>query len=85
MALVPKTYERNLRSSKFYSTAVVGKKGYNPSIVEYYDSGDNLVRVEETFGDTMSAQTISGSNYAQSWPSYTYAVTYNAWTTTTVS
>jgi len=90
MPLVPKTYDRNLRSSKFYSsTAIVGKKGYNPVVTEYYNSvsgaDDVLVRVEEVFEGTMNAQTISGSSYAQQWPSYDYSVVYNAWATTTVS
>ena len=86
MPFVPKTYDRNLKSSKFYSsTAVIGKKGYNPDITLYYDSSDNLVRVEEVFKGIMYSQTISGSNYAQQWPNYTYSVKHNAWDTTTVS
>jgi hypothetical protein len=86
MPLVPKTYDINSRSSKFYSsTAVVGKDGYNPDITIYYDSSDNIVRVEEVFKGTMYAQTVSGSNYAQQWPTYSYLVVYNAWVTTTVS
>ena len=90
MPFVPKTYERNLRSSKFYSsTAIVGRKGYSPVVTEYYNTvsgaDDHLVRVEEVFEGTMYAQTISGSNYAQQWPNYDYNVVYGAWATTTVS
>ena len=84
MALVPKTYDRNLRSPKYYSTAV-GNEGYNPDIIIYYGSDDNVVRVEEVWRGKMYAQTASGTNYAQQWPNYTYSVTFNAWEETTVS
>jgi len=83
MAFVPKTYDRNLKSSKVYSTAIVGKKGYNPTVTEYYNTvsgaDDVLVRVEEVFDGVTNFQTISGSNYAQQWPSYDYSIVYNAW------
>jgi len=69
MAFVPKTYNRNLRFSKFYSTAIVGSKGYNPTVTEYYNTvsgaDDVLVRVEEVFDGVTTFQTISGSGYAQ--------------------
>jgi len=86
MPFVPKTYNRNLRSSKFYSsTAIVGRKGYNPVVTEYYNTvvsgeDDHLVRVEEVFEGTTYSQTVSGSNYTQQWPSYDYSLVYNAWT-----
>jgi len=84
MPLVPKTYNRNLQSPKFYSTAV-GHTGYNPTITTYHDSGDNLVRIEEVWRGKRYSQTISGTAYVQQWPSYTYSITYNAWEETTVS
>jgi len=77
-------YDRNTPSPKFYNT-IVGHEGYNPTITRYYDSSDNVVRVEEVFRGTMFAQTISGTNYAQQWPTYTYAVTYYSWEETTIS
>lgn len=79
------TYERNLRSPKFYSDAEVGRMGYNPTIVEYYTLSGSLIRVEEIFDGVMYGQTISGSNYDAQWPSYTYSRTYNAWEETTYS
>jgi len=78
--MVPKTYERNLRSPKFYSTAVTGRKGYNPE----------LVCIEEVTRDTEGtlhkwAQTISGSNYSDQWPNYDHYIVYGAWEETTYS
>jgi len=83
MPLVPKTYNRNLRSPKFYSTAIEGKMGYNPTIVEYYNNSDELLKTEEIWRGKKYSQTISGSNYANHTVSYT--VTYQAWEETTVS
>jgi len=77
-------YDRNTPSPKFYNT-VIGHEGYNPSITNYYDSSNNLVRVEELFRGYLYGQTISGSEYAQQWPDYTYTVTYDAWEKTVVS
>ena len=77
-------YDRNTRSPKFYSTAV-GHEGYNPVITVYYGSDDNIVRVREVWRDEAWVQTISGSNYVQQWPNYTYSETFNAWEETTVS
>jgi hypothetical protein len=85
MPAVTETYERNLQSPKFYSSAVVGRYRYNPTIIEYYGSDDALVRIEEIFDGVMMAQTISGSGYAEQWPSYTYSITYQAWEETTYS
>lgn len=58
---------------------------YMPVITKYYDSSDNLVRIEEVFRETMWAQTISGSTYVQNWPEYTYTEIFNSWEDTTVS
>ena len=63
---------------------------YNPSVVKYYTTtsgaaDDGLVHVEETWRGKLYAQTISGTNYDQQWPSYTYSVTYDAWEETTIS
>ena len=61
------------------------KSEYNPKTVKYYSSADELLRVEETWRDKMIAQTISGSNYAENWPSYTYTVVTDPWDETTTS
>ncbi len=79
MPLVPKTYNRNLGSTKFYSTAKSGEEGYNPTITVYYGSDDNIVRIVEVWRGETWAQTISGSTYVQQWPSYTYTETFNPW------
>jgi hypothetical protein len=81
---MPKTYDRNTKEPKFYSTAV-GSGGYNPTITVYYGSDDNIVRVKEVWRGEAWAQTISGSTYAQQWPNYSYTETFNAWEETTVS
>lgn len=81
MPFVPKTYNRNLRSAKFYSTARSGEEGYNPTTTVYYGSDDNIVRVSETWRGETWYQTISGSTYIQQWPNYTYTETFNPWTT----
>jgi hypothetical protein len=82
MALVPKTYDRNLPSPKFASTAA-GKEEYNPEIVLSYNDHDELLKVEETWHGRKLTQTISGSNY----DNYVinHSVTYSAWEETTVS
>lgn len=87
MALVPKTYEMNIKSAKFYSSsAVVGSKGYNPTVVEYYNAADQLIRVEEIFDGHIYSQTISGSTYSGVWPGgFSYSITYNAWDEATYS
>ena len=77
---MPKTYDKRIKS-----TATSGDKGHNPVVTEYYDGSDNMVHVEERYGDTVWGQTISGSNFAQDWPAYTYTVVHNAWVMTTVS
>lgn len=85
------TYNRNTPSPKFYSSAVVGKYGYNPTITHYYDSSDHLMRIEEVFDGVMYSQTISGAtisganHFTMSWPNYSYKIIYNAWAETTVS
>lgn len=86
MPLVPKTYEMNIRSAKFYSSsAVVGSKGYNPTVIEYYNVDDQLVRVEEIFEGHIYSQTISGTTYSGVWPTYSYSITYNPWNDATYS
>jgi hypothetical protein len=71
--------DRNLRSPKFYSTAQSGREAYNPKITVYYGSDNNMVRVEEVWRGDTCAQTISGSNYVQQWPNYTYTETFYPW------
>jgi hypothetical protein len=65
--------------------ANTGIDGLNAITIEYYGSDDKKVRVETTNGSTKYTQTISGSDYAQQWPSYTYSITYAGWEVTTVS
>ena len=80
-----KLYERNIASAKFYqSSAHIGSKGYNPKRIEYYGSDNKLVRIEEIFDGKKYGQTISGSNYVQQWPNYSYSITYYPWDETTV-
>lgn len=87
MPLVPKTYEVNSKSAKFYSsTAIVGSKGYNPTVIEYYNVADQLIRVEEVFDGHIYSQTISGSTYSGVWPDgLAYSITYNPWDEATYS
>ena len=84
MPLVPKTYDRNTKDPKFYSTAV-GSEGYNPEVTMYYNIADELVRIEEIWRGVKHSQTISGTTYSGQWPSYSYSITYSAWVETTVS
>lgn len=80
---MPKTYDRNLKSPKFYSTAT-GREGYNPQITMYYDSDSNIMRVEETWRGKVWAQTISGSNFSHQWPSWQVQEIYMPWEITDV-
>lgn len=73
--IVPKTYERNIKSAKYYSSAVVGKSGYNPVITYHYDASDNLVQIDEVFQGKKWIQTISGSGYGPA----TTTVIYSPW------
>jgi hypothetical protein len=84
MPFVPKTYNRNIPSPKYYSTTV-GHEGYNPDITIYYGSDDNIVHITEVWRGKKYDQTVSGSCYAEYWPSYTCSVTYFAWEETTIS
>ena len=80
MPFVPKTYDRNIPSHKD-----IVLTGYNPDITIYYGSDDNIVHVREIWRGKQYDQTVSGTNYAQYWPTYGYSVTYFAWEETTVS
>jgi len=74
-----KSYNRNLRSPKFYNDTKSGKQGYNPRVDIYYGSDDNIVRITETWRGEIWEQIITGSNYAQDWPNYTYSETFYPW------
>ena len=53
---------RELRYVKFYKDRVnVGKEGYNPQIILYYNVSDDLVKVRETWRGEVWEQTISGT------------------------
>ena len=75
---------RGSRSPKYYINDHIGVEGYNPVVVEYYDSAHNLVRVEETFRESKYCRTISGTLtsasgiYTQNWPNYTYTIVRKA-------
>jgi len=73
--IVPKTYERNIKSAKYYSSAVIGSKGYNPTITYYYDAASNLVQIDEVWQGKKWIQTISGSGYGPP----TTTVIYSPW------
>jgi hypothetical protein len=79
---MPKTYDRNTKDPKFYSTAV-GREGYNPEVIMSYNSSNELLKVEEIWRGVNHSQTVSGSNYANHTISYTLA--YSSWEETTVS
>jgi len=64
---MPKTYNRNIKEPKFYSTAA-GRQGYNPQITSYYNVSDDLVRVEELWREEIWAQTISGTTWSGVFP-----------------
>lgn len=83
MALVPKTYNRNLRAPKFYSTVNSGHEEYNADITLFFNSNDEILRVEEVWRGVRWTQTISGSNYLNQ--TVDYSVLYSAWEETTVS
>ena len=89
-----KTYDRNI-TKQFRSTAGDKYPHYNPVIIEYYDSSDNLLRIEHKIQSTVKPagselitvwyQTISGTNFTQNWPTYSYTITSGPWMSTTES
>lgn len=79
---MPKTYDRNTKDPKFYSTAV-GSEGYNPEITMYYNNNNELLKIEEIWRGVKHSQTVSGSNYANH--TISFSLTYGAWEETTVS
>jgi len=53
---------RKLRYVKFYKDRVnVGAEGYNPQIILYYNSSDELIKVREAWRGDIWEQTISGT------------------------
>jgi hypothetical protein len=53
---------RKLRYVKFYKDRVsVGVEGYNPKIILYYNSSDELIKVREEWRDEIWEQTVSGT------------------------
>jgi len=65
--------------------SVLGGSRYNPSRTEYYGSDGKILRVEESFGGVTYGQTISGTGYAQYWPTYSGTIVYSSWEEVTVS
>lgn len=71
-----KTYERN--TNRILNPKAYADKGFNPTVVEYYNSDDNVIKVEYTVGSETWFQTISGTgSYGDQTTSYT--VTYSPW------
>lgn len=79
---MPETYDRNIGIAKFYATtARVGKDGYNPSVVVYYNSSGDLLQIDETFGGDTWRQTVSGTKAGGVVINQTidYSVHYSSW------
>lgn len=54
---------RKLRYVRFYKDRVnVGVEGYNPQVISYYNSSDELIKIRETWREEVWEQTISGTN-----------------------
>ena len=83
MPSTSKTYTRNLRKGKFYTDIPIGSEGYNPIIIESYNSGNEILKIEEIWRGKKYTQTISGSKYTNQTIDYT--VTHNLWEVTTYS
>lgn len=53
---------RELKYVRFYKDRVdVGKEGYNPKIILYYNSTDDLIKVKEEWRNEVWEQTVSGT------------------------
>lgn len=53
---------RKLRYVRFYKDRVnVGVEGYNPKIILYYNSSDELVKIREEWREEIWEQTVSGT------------------------
>jgi len=76
-----KIYDVNSRLSRFYTFANVGSESYNPQIILYYNSSDELIKVEEIWRGETWVQTVSGTNSIGAPISQTidYSVYYDAW------
>lgn len=58
---MPKTYNRNLNLSKFYTSARSGEEGYNPTIILYYNVDGDLIQIDEGWNGKVFRQTVSGT------------------------
>jgi hypothetical protein len=79
---MPETYDRNLMLARFYATtAHIGKKGFNPEVVLYYNSDEDLIQIDETFGGKTFRQTVSGTKSGGGVIDQTidYSVHYSSW------
>ena len=53
---------RKLRYVRFYKDRVnVGVEGYNPKIILYYNSSDELIKIREEWRGEVWEQTVSGT------------------------
>jgi hypothetical protein len=83
MSNYTESFDRIVKEPKFYSSVGVGGPRYNPQVIYYYNSNNELLMVEEIYNGMKWTQTISGSNYANQ--TISRSVTYSAWVKTTVS
>ena len=57
-----KTYERNTFHRDYFTTAArIGDEGYNPKRTYYYNSDDQLIKVQDEWRGEAWSQTISGT------------------------
>jgi hypothetical protein len=63
---------------RFYENRVdVGKEGYNPDRILYYNSTDDLIKIREEWRGEVWEQTISGTGMGDQ--TVTYQHRYDAW------
>ena len=56
------TEYRKLKYVRFYKDRVdVGAEGYNPKIILYYNSNDDLIKIREEWRGDVWEQTVSGT------------------------
>lgn len=71
-----KTYERN--TNRILNPTAYNNQSFNPTVVEYYNSSDNIIKLEYVMGGETWSQTISGTgSYGDQ--SVSYTVTRSPW------
>lgn len=73
---------RELKYVRFYENRVdVGREGYNPQVISYYNISDELIKTRETWREEIWEQTISGTNSSGIIDqTVAYQVYYDPWT-----